>query len=284
MLFGAARLRERWRGVLALAAKSRASRSVGRHSSEAAGTASVCCTPRPPASPRSISASCRAKAAADVDAISTGEEGRDRCLYLLGADEIDVGQLGRLSSSIRAAMATGAPIAPMSSCRAPPTRKKTALYVNIEGRAQMAARAVFPPGEAREDWAILRALSGALGQALPFDTVAELGAQDVRRCPHFALLDTRRCPPMHAAIESAGAPKEATTGTGALRCTYAIADYLSHQPDRARHRESWPSLQPRLRATMHRRWRRSRPMADVLVELMDCSACHHHRAEPCSCS
>ena len=43
-------------------------------------------------------------------------------------------------------------------------------YVNTEGRVQLGSRAVFPPGEAREDWAILRALSGALGKPLPYDT------------------------------------------------------------------------------------------------------------------
>ncbi len=42
------------------------------------------------------------------------------------------------------------------------------------GRAQMTARAVFPPGEAKEDWAIIRALSAAVGKTLPFDTLADL--------------------------------------------------------------------------------------------------------------
>ena len=49
--------------------------------------------------------------------------------------------------------------------------EKDATYVNTEGRPQMTARAVFPPGEAREDWKIIRALSGVLGQALPFNSV-----------------------------------------------------------------------------------------------------------------
>ena len=53
-------------------------------------------------------------------------------------------------------------------CRAaglPPIPRRTRTYVNTEGRVQLGRRAVFPPGEAREDWAILRALSGALGRA-----------------------------------------------------------------------------------------------------------------------
>ena len=49
--------------------------------------------------------------------------------------------------------------------------EKSGIYVNTEGRVQMAERAAFPPGDAREDWAILRALSAALHHPLPFDTL-----------------------------------------------------------------------------------------------------------------
>ena len=52
--------------------------------------------------------------------------------------------------------------------------EKSGLYVNTEGRVQMAARAAFPPGDAREDWAILRALSDVLGHKLPYDSLAAL--------------------------------------------------------------------------------------------------------------
>ena len=52
--------------------------------------------------------------------------------------------------------------------------EKDATYVNTEGRVQLARRAVFPPGEAREDWTILRALSAALGKPLPYDSLAAL--------------------------------------------------------------------------------------------------------------
>ncbi len=80
------------------------------------------------------------------------------------------------SSSTSARMATAARIAPTSSCPAPPITEKTGIYVNTEGRPQFAERAVFPPGDAREDWAILRALSDALGARLPFDSLAALRA------------------------------------------------------------------------------------------------------------
>ena len=45
--------------------------------------------------------------------------------------------------------------------------EKDGTYVNTEGRVQLGRRAVFPPGDAREDWKILRALSGAIGGPLP---------------------------------------------------------------------------------------------------------------------
>ncbi|OHT20134.1 NADH-quinone oxidoreductase subunit NuoG [Edaphosphingomonas haloaromaticamans] len=52
--------------------------------------------------------------------------------------------------------------------------EKSGTYVNLEGRVQRGDRAVFPPGDAREDWAIFRALSDVLGHTLPFDTLDAL--------------------------------------------------------------------------------------------------------------
>jgi len=63
------------------------------------------------------------------------------------------------------------------------------IFVNTEGRPQAANRAGFPPGEARENWAILRALSAALGQTLPFDSLAELRAAMFKAVPHLAAID-----------------------------------------------------------------------------------------------
>ena len=53
----------------------------------------------------------------------------------------------------------------------------------------MALRAVFPPGEAREDWKIVRALSAVLGKTLPFDNAQQLRAAMFAAHPHLALLD-----------------------------------------------------------------------------------------------
>jgi NADH-quinone oxidoreductase subunit G len=66
--------------------------------------------------------------------------------------------------------------------------EKSGTYVNTEGRVQMANRATFPPGDAREDWAILRALSDTLGSRLPFDSLAQLRRRLYAEHPHFAAI------------------------------------------------------------------------------------------------
>jgi NADH-quinone oxidoreductase subunit G len=67
--------------------------------------------------------------------------------------------------------------------------EQSGIFVNTEGRPQMAARAGFPPGDAREDWAILRALSAELGQTLAFNSLAELRAGLFEAHPHLGALD-----------------------------------------------------------------------------------------------
>jgi NADH-quinone oxidoreductase subunit G len=58
--------------------------------------------------------------------------------------------------------------------------------VNLEGRVQRTQRSIFPPGEAKEDWTILRALSEVLKKTLPYDTVGEVRARMEQVMPHFA--------------------------------------------------------------------------------------------------
>ncbi|MBC6406693.1 MAG: NADH-quinone oxidoreductase subunit G [Rhodobacteraceae bacterium] len=67
--------------------------------------------------------------------------------------------------------------------------EETGRFVNTEGRVQLALRACFPPGEARESWAITRALSEAAGAVLPFDSPEELRKGMFAACPHLARLD-----------------------------------------------------------------------------------------------
>ncbi|MFN3869260.1 MAG: NADH-quinone oxidoreductase subunit NuoG [Hyphomicrobiaceae bacterium] len=67
--------------------------------------------------------------------------------------------------------------------------EKSATFCNTEGRVQVTARAVFPPGEAKEDWTIVRALSARLGRPLGYDTLPELRARMYRAAPHLARVD-----------------------------------------------------------------------------------------------
>ena len=64
--------------------------------------------------------------------------------------------------------------------------EKDATYVNLEGRVQRTKRAVFPPGQAKEDWAIIRALSEALGKPLPYNTIEQLRERMAKLAPQFA--------------------------------------------------------------------------------------------------
>ncbi|BDA84451.1 NADH-quinone oxidoreductase [Aureimonas sp. SA4125] len=63
--------------------------------------------------------------------------------------------------------------------------EKSGTWVNVEGRAQTGSRAAFPPGDAREDWAIFRALSAVLGKPLPFDSLAALRQEMYQSHAHF---------------------------------------------------------------------------------------------------
>jgi NADH-quinone oxidoreductase subunit G len=63
------------------------------------------------------------------------------------------------------------------------------VFVNTEGRPQLASRAGFAPGQAKENWAILRALSADMGAALPFDSIAALRKAMVKDVPHLGAID-----------------------------------------------------------------------------------------------
>ena len=123
----------------------------------------------------------------DVDAMLAGaESGEIEAVYLLGADEIDTGRLGGAFVVYQGHHGdAGAMRADVILPGAAYTEKE-ATWVNLEGRAQRSARAVHPPGEAREDWRILRALSESLGRPLPCDTVAEVRARMAEIAPPLA--------------------------------------------------------------------------------------------------
>ena len=107
-------------------------------------------------------------------------------LFLLGADEIEV-KPGPFVVYIGTHGDRGAHRADVILPGAT-YPEKSALYVNTEGRVQMAERAGFPPGDAREDWAILRALSAVLDCTLPYDSLAQLRQAMFAAHPHLMRL------------------------------------------------------------------------------------------------
>jgi NADH-quinone oxidoreductase subunit G len=104
-------------------------------------------------------------------------------LFLLGADEVDVESRASVVY-IGTHGDRGAQRADVILPGAAYT-EKSGIYVNTEGRVQMADRAAFPPGDAREDWAILRALSEVTGSKLPYDSLAQLRAVLFKVFPHL---------------------------------------------------------------------------------------------------
>jgi NADH-quinone oxidoreductase subunit G len=108
-------------------------------------------------------------------------------LFLLGADEIDVAP-GAFSVYIGTHGDRGAHRADVILPGAAYT-EKSGIYVNTEGRVQATARAAFPPGDAREDWAILRALSDLLGHKLPYDSLGQLRWALFKAFPHLQQVD-----------------------------------------------------------------------------------------------
>jgi NADH-quinone oxidoreductase subunit G len=118
-----------------------------------------------------------------------GMLGDSEVLFLLGADELDMGQTGGafvvyIGTHGDAGAHRANVILPASAYT-----EKSGTYVNTEGRVQMTNRAGFAPGEAKEDWAILRALSDVLGRKLPFDSLAQLRARLYGEYPHLARID-----------------------------------------------------------------------------------------------
>ncbi|MCM2473829.1 NADH-quinone oxidoreductase subunit G [Rhizobium sp. CG5] len=110
-------------------------------------------------------------------------------LFLLGADELDFSTKGaKFTVYIGSHGDQGAHNADVILPGATYT-EKSGIWVNTEGRVQMGNRAGFAPGEAREDWAIIRALSDVLGKKLPFDSLQALRAKLYAAHPHFAALD-----------------------------------------------------------------------------------------------
>ncbi len=117
------------------------------------------------------------------------EDGSIEVVFLLGADELDPRALERafvvyIGSHGDAGARAADVILPGSAYT-----ERHGTWVNLEGRPQAGLRATFPPGEAKEDWRIVRALSEALGRKLPYDTLEQLRRRIADEVPHLARLD-----------------------------------------------------------------------------------------------
>jgi NADH-quinone oxidoreductase subunit G len=130
--------------------------------------------------------------ALDVGAVTEGGlaaavEGAE-VIYNLGADEVEIaagafviyqGSHGDRGANRADIILPGAAYT-----------EENGLFVNTEGRPQLAMRAGFAPGEAKENWAVLRALSAELGATLPWDSLAALRSRIVAEVPHLGAIDT----------------------------------------------------------------------------------------------
>jgi NADH-quinone oxidoreductase subunit G len=145
-------------------------------------------------------------------------------LFLLGADEIKV-QDDTFVVYIGTHGDSGAHRADVILPGAAYT-EKAGIFVNTEGRAQMANRAGFPPGEAREDWAIIRALSDVLGKKLPYDSLAALRQAVFKAVPHLMRLD------QIAAADAADLKKLASSSGNIEKVPFkaSVADFYLTNP------------------------------------------------------
>jgi NADH-quinone oxidoreductase subunit G len=123
-----------------------------------------------------------------LDAQAMLAKGALDVLFLLGADEVDLSATDAFVVYLGTHGDAGAHRADVILPGAAYS-EKNGLYVNTEGRVQMGERAVFPKGEAREDWAILRALSERVGKKLPYDTLGQLREKLFAEHPTFGQID-----------------------------------------------------------------------------------------------
>ena len=130
-------------------------------------------------------------------------------LFLAGADEIDLDALG--SSFVVYVGTHGDRAAHRADVILPGAAytEKSGTYVNTEGRVQFTPRAAFPPGEAREDWAIYRALSQVLGVPLAFNSLDQLRAELYSQYSHMASID-------EVALKESGQIEKLARNSGAI--------------------------------------------------------------------
>ncbi len=146
-------------------------------------------------------------------------------LWLLNADQFDASRIGADTVGVYqghhgdAAAARADVILPGAAYT-----EKDATWVNTEGRAQRSYRAVMPPGEAREDWRIIRAFSEGVGRTLPYDSQAAIRARLASASPVFASVGE---PP--AASDDMAAPAGDAGAVSAAPFVLPVTNY--HQVD-----------------------------------------------------
>jgi len=157
-------------------------------------------------------------------ALQMADAGKLDVLVLLGADEIDVAP-GAFVVYIGTHGDRGAHRADVILPGAAYT-EKSGTYVNTEGRVQMGDRAAFPPGDAREDWAIIRALSEVLGRTLGYDSLPALRQAMFKTAPHLMRIDQIEAGDSRAIRDLAG------SGGGIEKLPFkaAIDDYYLTNP------------------------------------------------------
>ncbi len=144
--------------------------------------------------------------------LNEAEAGKLKTLILLGADEIDTSKLS--DATVIYIGSHGDAGAHRADIILPATAytEKSATYVNTEGRVQRTQAAVAPKGDARQDWAIIRALSDVIGKALPYDNLAEIRKAVGETNPVFLGLDF--APPADQSVAGPyGAPGDMSSVT-----------------------------------------------------------------------
>ena len=153
-------------------------------------------------------------------------------LWLLGADEFDTSRIGTNTFVVDqghhgdAGAARADVILPGAAYT-----EKNGTYVNTEGRVQRGALAIFPPGDAREDWTILRAFSAVIGKTLPYDTLDALRSRLEKVNPVFARVGfLPRFPCADLTGPGVAVPARSPGAMSDAAFTDAVANYYETDP------------------------------------------------------
>ncbi len=164
-----------------------------------------------------------------------GQGGRDldgmlkadmEVVYLLGADEIELGRLGGAFTIYQGSHGDAGAMRADVILPGAAYTEKSVTYVNTEGRAQQTVKAAFAPGEAKEDWTIVRALSAMVGKTLPYDNLSALRAEMYGSAPQLAALDSVEA----RAISAIGTLAGLKGGFGPEPFVNTISDFYMTNP------------------------------------------------------